>query len=164
MGREVRMVPANWSHPKNERGNYQPMHNLDYESALAEYNAEKEKWESGIFPDYADEEDRKLSYEEWDGSPPNPDYYMPPFRVEQRTHYMMYETTTEGTPISPAFATPQELARWLVENNASAFGDMTATYEQWLATINRGWAVSAVMDGKGNMESGVEAFYKDEQK
>ena len=25
MGREVRMVPENWKHPKNSRGNYIPL-------------------------------------------------------------------------------------------------------------------------------------------
>ena len=42
---------------------------------------------------------------------------------------MIYETCSEGSPISPAFETPEELARWLTDNS---FGSMTATYEQWL--------------------------------
>lgn len=74
-------------------------------------------------------------HEWWGGdipSPPNPKHYMPDWPAEQRTHYMMYEDTSEGTPISPAFATPEELARWLVDNNASAMGDDTASYEDWL--------------------------------
>ena len=70
---------------------------------------------------------------------------------------MMYEITSEGTPISPAFATPEELARWLSDNEAIAFAGMTATYEQWLRVANGGYAGSAVMtDGK--MESGVAAL------
>ena len=71
--------------------------------------------------------------------------------------YMMYETCTEGTPMSPAFQTPEELARWLVENKASAFGNQEASYEAWLATIKRGWAVSAVIGPRG-MQSGVEGL------
>lgn len=35
-----------------------------------------------------------------------------------------------------------------------AFGSMTATYEQWLATCKRGWAPSMVARG-GVVESGV---------
>ena len=45
-------------------------------------------------------------------------------------------------------------------SEASAFGGMTATYEQWLGTCKSGWAVSAVMEvgPNGNrMMSGVEA-------
>ncbi len=77
---------------------------------------------------------------------------MPVF--DEPTHIMMYETCTEGTPISPAFETPEDLARWLTDNNASAFGSMTATYEQWLSTCERGWALSAVCDSSG-IHSGV---------
>jgi hypothetical protein len=68
----------------------------------------------------------------------------------------MYETTSEGTPISPAFSTKEELARWLENNNSSAFGKSTATYEQWLAMINAGWAPSAIVTSQG-LVSGVEA-------
>jgi len=47
----------------------------------------------------------------------------------------MYETCTEGTPISPVMDSLETLARWLADNGASAFGEMTATYEQWLKII-----------------------------
>jgi len=74
---------------------------------------------------------------------------------------MMYETCTEGTPISPAFATPEELARWLADNEASAFGGMTASYEGWLRTIkSKHGAVGMVMHLKEGepptMTPGVE--------
>ncbi|MCK5445108.1 MAG: hypothetical protein KAI73_05745, partial [Rhodospirillaceae bacterium] len=74
-----------------------------------------------------------------------------------RTHWQMYETTSEGTPISPPMETPELLARWLADNNASAFAKDTATYEQWLSTIKRGFAPSAIM-GDGKLESGVAAL------
>lgn len=96
-------------------------------------------------------------YTDWAGPRPSPDDYMPDWPEDQRTHLMMYEDTTEGTPISPAFATPEELARWLADTGASAFGNMTATYEQWLATCREGWAVSMVIEN-GIMKSGVAAM------
>jgi len=68
--------------------------------------------------------------------------------------YQMWETTSEGSPISPVFETPEELARWLVDNNASAFGSETATYEEWLRVCQGGYAPSAVLDEKG-LRSGV---------
>jgi hypothetical protein len=71
---------------------------------------------------------------------------------------MMYETTSEGTPISPAFATPEELAHWLDDNDASSFAGMTASYEAWLATIKRGSAPSAIFTPQIGMISGVEAL------
>lgn len=49
--------------------------------------------------------------------------------------YQMWETTSEGSPISPVFASPEELARWLADNKASWFGDATATYDQWMSLI-----------------------------
>ena len=49
--------------------------------------------------------------------------------------YQMYETCTEGTPISPVCATAEECARYCAEHEVSAFGDMTASYEWWLGVI-----------------------------
>jgi hypothetical protein len=71
--------------------------------------------------------------------------------------WQMWETTSEGSPISPVFATPEKLARWLAQTNASAFGDQGASYEAWLKTIvDGGYAVGSVLIG-GKMISGVEA-------
>lgn len=70
--------------------------------------------------------------------------------------WQMWEDVTEGSPMSPVFATPEGLAQWLADNGASSFGSDTATYEQWLAMIKQGWAVSMVADNKG-LKSGVEA-------
>jgi hypothetical protein len=71
--------------------------------------------------------------------------------------WQMWETTSEGSPISPVFPTAEELARWLSDSNASAFGSDGASYEQWLGMCKSGWAPSAVMDAKG-FRSGVEAI------
>jgi hypothetical protein len=49
--------------------------------------------------------------------------------------YQLWETTSEGSPISPVLKTPEELAHWLAKNNASSFGSETCTYEQWLQFI-----------------------------
>jgi hypothetical protein len=94
---------------------------------------------------------------EYEGNPPNQDEYMPSWPEEQRTHWMMYEDVSEGTPISPAFETPEELARWLADTGASALGGDTATYDQWLATIRAGSAVSMVVNN-GVIISGVAAM------
>ena len=86
-----------------------------------------------------------------------PEAFTPDWPDSERTHWQMYEDTTEGTPISPVCETPDELATWLFENAASAFGSMTATKERWLEMINRhGWAPSCVIDGSG-IRSGVDA-------
>ena len=63
---------------------------------------------------------------------------------------------SEGTPISPVLESPEALARWLADNNASAFGYQTATYEQWLATCLSGSAPSAIFSARTGLVSGVE--------
>lgn len=162
MGRELRMVPADWEHPKNEKGHFIPLFDGDFSSTDTEWMEGWHKWQQGFCENYGDGDKWKpieaeythMRYTDYAGERPSPDDYMPDWPDEQRTHFMMYEDTTEGTPISPAFATPEELASWLAETKASAFAGEGATYEQWLATINRGSAVSAVMTGNV-IESGV---------
>jgi len=161
MGREVRRVPADWQHPKNAAGRYVALFDGSYEQAAQEWDEEAAKWARGEFPDYAGEESKKLSYTEWSGQRPDPADYMPSWPESQRTHLMMYETTSEGTPISPAFATPEELARWLVDNGASAFGNSTASYEGWLGVARGGFAPSAVYSSATGFVSGVEALSED---
>lgn len=57
---------------------------------------------------------------------------MPSWPDAERTHFQMYETCSEGTPISPVLESPEAVARWCAENGASAFGYMTQSYEWWL--------------------------------
>lgn len=163
MSREVRRVPANWQHPKNARGYYEPLLGGSYSEAVADWDKANAKWSEGFRECYSgkaqwvkrDETDGE-TYEDYAGERPTPDEYMPDWPDEERTHLMMYETTSEGTPISPAFATPEELAHWLADSGASAFGDMTASYDAWLATCRQGYtAGSAVMVG-GEFISAVE--------
>jgi hypothetical protein len=87
--------------------------------------------------------------------------FMPEFPEGTATGWCMYETTSEGTPISPVFETPEELAHWLADNGASTFASMTTTYENWLRMIKVGWAHSATLRGDGAMESGVESIAKE---
>ena len=67
--------------------------------------------------------------------------------------WQMWETTSEGSPISPVCDSPESLARWLADNEASAFGGETATAEQWLAMIQCGYAPSMVVDNRGPRSS-----------
>lgn len=140
MSREVRRVPVNWEHPKDEKGHFVPL--------------------SSSFP-YNEEEIQEGLRDGWlkDGPPHYGCDVMPEWPEAGRTHYQMYESTTEGTPISPVMETPEVLARWLADNT-SAFDHMGATYDQWLATIKRGWAVSAAVStpSKG-LVSGVEGLH-----
>lgn len=163
MGRQVRMVPANWKHPKDGNDKYIPLYDGDCATEQAAWDAGLALWVKGERDYYSggtgphEERPDIYGWKAWAGGRPNDEDYMPMWPREQRTHLMMYETTSEGTPISPAFATPEGLARWLADNNASSFGRMGATYEQWLAVARGGYAPSAVLDSKG-FRSGVEAM------
>lgn len=156
MGREVRMVPKNWEHPRTEKGHLRPMcDGCFYQERLNEWLEKEAEWNSGKYPDYADEESKLLPFAEWYGDKPNPEYYMPSFPDGTADHYMMYEDTTEGTPISPAFETPEELARWLFDSGASAFGGQTASYEGWLRVAKGGYSPSMILKD-GVMTTGVD--------
>lgn len=166
MSREVRRVPKGWQHPQVEEVNfrtlcmemrYQPMFDEPFAPAMRDWYERWQAWERGERPEHFDANKcGDMPFWEWDGGPPDPAYYRPDWPDALRTHLMMYETTSEGTPLSPAFETPEEVARWCADNKVSAFGGITATYEQWLAVARGGYAPSAVMAG-GKLMSGVEA-------
>lgn len=99
------------------------------------------KGEGGLWPS----DKTKAAYESWVETEP-PD----------GPGYQMWETVSEGSPISPVFETPEALARWLADTGASASGDQTATYDQWLNVCKGAYAPTMVMDAKG-LRSGVAA-------
>lgn len=96
-----------------------------------------------------DSEEFKQKAEEWQQEPP-----------PEGDGWQMWETTSEGSAISPVFATPEELARWLADTGASTFGHMTASYDEWLRMIRSEWAPSAVVAGR-KMDSGVAFVGRD---
>ena len=62
--------------------------------------------------------------------------------------YQIWETVSEGSPISPVFATAEELARHMTTTRWGA--DKGTDYDTWLKFINGpGWAPSLVMDADG---------------
>ncbi len=138
MGREVRKVPADWQHPKdNITGKYKPLYPGDgYETSAKRF---MEKANADGLQEAID----------WFGQAPDINNYMPNWPESERTHFMMYENTSEGTPISPAFKTPEELARWLADTGASAFGDSCASYEDWLRVAQGDYAPSMVVTARG---------------
>jgi len=163
-GREVRMVPENWEHPKDENQHYIPLFDGSYyEKDLKLWDESAEKFSKGLQTDFEggwyplEDEYKSMSYTEYDGPRPEKADYMPNWNVDTNVLYVMYETTTEGTPISPAFKTKEKLAKWLYDNKASAFGNYTATYEEWLAMINQSSAVPSLVITKDGVTTGVGA-------
>jgi hypothetical protein len=175
MSRVVRKVPKDWQHPRytvadapypGHVGRHKPLFDgAKLAPRLAEWDEGAAQWEKGFVEGYGDVKweprgkEESETYAEYAGSRPDPADYTPNWPEAERTHLMMYEDTSEGTPISAAFETPEELARWLTDNNASAFGDMGASYEGWLKACGGRASVGMVRNMvTGEMTSGVEAM------
>ena len=157
MGREVRTVPPNWEHPVNDRGHKQPMFDESFIDAAAKWKAGFAKWEAGERPDYCDEDSRALEFWEYHGMPPVREEYRP-WKDEDATWFQLWETVSEGTPVSPPFATLEELAAHLAEHGDDwdrkrgngGWGKASAD-----AFVASGWAPSLMVKG------GVMAEAKD---
>lgn len=141
MGRELRMVPKDWVHPKKQDGEYHPMFETSYKEAMSEWIGNNLLWLEGKHPDQISGNGSKYAfYAQWSDSPPNVDYYNTFYDPKDKslcTHYQLYEDTTEGTPKSPVFATIDEVAEYAAVN-CTTFADYTATKEQWLAMFGVG--------------------------
>jgi hypothetical protein len=68
--------------------------------------------------------------------------------------YQIWEDVSEGSPISPVFEKPEDLAQWMSQNPRGS--DEGTSAESWLEFINGpGWAPSFVMS-EGILMTGVE--------
>jgi len=68
-------------------------------------------------------EELRLAYEAWEPTEP-----------PEGPGYQLWETTSEGSPISPVFETMDELCAW-AEKNATTFGSARATKKRWRAML-----------------------------
>lgn len=69
--------------------------------------------------------------------------------------FQMWETVSEGSPISPVFSTAEDLARHMATTKYGA--DDGTSYEQWLKFITGpAWATSMIVDATG-VHTGVQA-------
>jgi len=177
MGREIRMVPPNWEHPKkwehNPRKGWRevhiPMYDRPYRPALEEWFDGWQKWERGEYPSYTSDDCKGDPYWEYTGGPPQPEYYRPDWKPEEMTWYQVYQTVSEGTPVTPPFATKEELIDYLVENGdfwdqeRRKDGDSIMRCTPWPreeaeAFVNGpGWAPSMVI-ANGKCMTGTEAL------
>lgn len=164
MGREIRRVPADWKHPKKQQPwgyDYQPMHDENFETARNEWMSNNALWKSNKHPDQlSDPEGTKdSSFAEWNGSKPTREMYRP-YKDEECTHYQMYQTVSEGTPVTPVFANLLELEDYLVETGECAGTKYNRKYsrEAAHAFCQSGWVPSAIgIPGKGIVD-GVTAL------
>lgn len=117
MGREIRRVPKGWEHPKDHKGKYKPICDESYEEALKSY---------------------EQNPEDWDYTPPDKDYYRPSWPTEPQTCYQIYETVSEGTPVSPVFDTEDEMKEWLLEQGYTKGAVYSFIRHRWAPSMTFG--------------------------
>jgi hypothetical protein len=148
------------------------MFNETYASARAEWLDGLRKWETGEDPDrenYKNDDGSFQDYWEWSGAPPDRAYYRP-WGDDEATWFQLWETVSEGTPVTPPFATLDELAAYLADNGdewdqtrchdpraCDVFG-MTPGKSAWGAAranafVKAGWAPSMMTTGSRLLES-----------
>lgn len=166
MGRELRRVPANWQHPKTTKYNlclgrevedYEPLRD-NREAALKSFADDIEKMGLAEAIDYHGGGPQSHEYVDFDG--------------KDTTWWQVYETVSEGTPVTPPFETREELVDYLVKNGdfldqkrreegpRGGFQMPCAPWSRHNAEAfvwGDGWAPSTVIDN-GKVMSGVEAL------
>jgi hypothetical protein len=144
MGREIRRVPDGWEHPTERyrdfdgrlKSVYKPLYDGSYSRESERWIAEFDLWrrrehpaqvsakQDGRFEGTLYDSDRFWEYE----VPPDEECMRPDWEAMgvSADHYQIYETVSEGTPVSPVFGTLEEMKAWLVgegysEHAASEF-------------------------------------------
>lgn len=67
--------------------------------------------------------------------------------------WQLWETVTEGSPISPVFTTPEDLARWMVSGQSKWM--MPTDYDAALRFIHAGWAPTLASTAETGLVDGV---------
>lgn len=155
MGREIRRVPGDWEHPKythddatsrNQVGQYRPLYDQDFEAAAQEWLDEFDQWRAGTHPDQGEEWAADYKYFWEHSSPPDKDTYRDRAWTDaEATHYQIYETVSEGTPVTPSFADPEQLITYLI--NRGTYWDHGKGWSEKAARsfVTAGWASSMII-------------------
>ncbi len=184
MGRELRRVPPNWEHPKRDEYNpatqryepdYKPLYDRSCEEAWTEWQQAYLEWLTGeharIAAEYGEDkyplDQPYWSFCRWHGMPPDPEYYRPKWNDGEATWWQVYETVSEGTPVTPPFETREELVEYLIANGdfwdqkrraeGSSMPGAPWTRKQAEAFVfGDGWAPSLVVTAEHGVQTGVE--------
>lgn len=91
---------------------------------------------------------------------PRPSYetYRPRWSKRERTHFQLYEDVSEGTPITPVFATIAEMVEWCAAQTREVWvGTQGMTREEWQRFFERGgYSISAVYTSETGVVPGVK--------
>lgn len=159
MGREIRKVPGDWKHPvytsENARsrdriGDFMPLHDEDFETAASKWEADFALWLKGAHkshPSKAKYFDADMRFWEYSWPPDREHHRERKWTDAEATHFQVYETVSEGTPVTPAFATREELIAYLAEHGD--FWDQNDD-EPWRRPKRGGWGRKAAESFVGN--------------
>jgi hypothetical protein len=145
MSRTLRKVPPNYQHPKvcDRRGveAFRPMYDQTWADAVREWKDGYAAWERGEHPQF------HAGGEFWEfyAPPGDPDDYRT-FTDDEATWFCVYETVSEGTPVTPPFATAAELVDYLTTHGdfgRQQYGEPPWTRANAEAFIKAGWMPSA---------------------
>ena len=168
MGREIRRVPPCWEHPrfteettsyKNNIGEYRPCYDETYEDAADEWLLELAKWEAGDNPDRYDKDLGCRYYWDYEDGVPDATSYRPVF-TEEPTWFQVYETVSEGTPVTPPFSTEAALVDYLSENGDfwdQSRGDRPPSRKNAQRFVSGGYAPSMMVIQPKDGSQGVIA-------
>lgn len=111
MGREIRRVPQDWEHPVDERGHFKPLYDESFTDAASEWLRDAIAWSQGKH----ESQDKDYPfYWQYAGAPPDEKYYRPAWGSPAEC-YQIYETVSEGTPVSPVFGTLEAMIDWMTQ-------------------------------------------------
>lgn len=109
------------------------------------------RWDEGTYPDNNCDEPKWMAYR-------------PKWSKKERTHLQLYETVSEGTPLSPPMPDIESLAKWCSENKGIWNSTDNMTYEDWIAFCRSGgWAPSLMITPGVGVETGVEFIVRTEK-
>lgn len=75
---------------------------------------------------------------------------------EKTNGYQIWQDVSEGGPVSPVFLKPEDLAKWMVENDDSVTRD--TTYKAWLKFIKEESSAPSMISNERGLQSGVAAL------
>lgn len=128
MGRELKRVPMDFDYPlKTVWKGYEPYHSKDKIEYWKDFKGESICSECDrVYNDCSESKPYCIYHPNnkriWKYEPPEGD------------GFQLWETTTEGSPISPVFKSLEELCEWCADNYTT-FAHFKATKEEWMQML-----------------------------
>lgn len=162
MGREIRYVPPGWEHPIVDcphtprcdyahlgRGRcYRPLYDRVWREDMDIWMNGLSDWLAGAFTGQpANAERSAQGYAEWVGAPPDPRNHRPKWTIPP-TWIQMYETISEGTPLTPPFPCAEQLIEYLTMHGDywdQCRGDPPWPRDRAQRFAADGWAPTAIL-------------------